>query len=98
MATAIRPLTAAASSAHWGRVAVVAFILVFIAPVAIGLAGTVLPAFGILPELGGTRFTLDPWRQLFQVPGLARAAALSLLACAVISTRTTSPRRMYLGP
>ena len=88
MATAIRPLTAAASSAHWGRVAVVAFILVFIAPVAIGLAGTVLPAFGILPELGGTRFTLDPWRQLFQVPGLARAAALSLatgLATAALS-------------
>ena len=52
--------------------------LVFAAPVAIGLLGTVLPAFGIFPELGGTSLSLEPWRQLLHVPGLAMAVLLSL--------------------
>ena len=80
MATALRPLSAGRSSAPgaWGGLAMLALYLFFIAPVAMGLAGTLLPAFGFLPELGGTGFTLNPWRQLLQIPGLAQAAALSL--------------------
>lgn len=47
-------------------------------PVAAGLLGTVLPAFGLLPALGGTAFSLDPWRTLLDQPGLAASARLTL--------------------
>ena len=33
-------------------------------PILAGLAGTVLPAFGYLPALGGEGFSLEPWRML----------------------------------
>lgn len=42
-----------------------------------GLAGTVLPAFGYLPVLGYDSFSLDPFRELLTVPGLARSVLLS---------------------
>lgn len=47
-------------------------------PVLAGLAGTLLPAFGWLPALGGTGLSLDPFRALFATPGLGRSAWLSL--------------------
>ena len=47
-------------------------------PVIVGLLFVLLPAFGYLPALGGTAFSLDPWRQLFAAPGLARSATVSL--------------------
>lgn len=49
-----------------------------LAPVAAGLAGILLPAFGYLPALGYGRLSLDPFRELFAMPGLARSAGLSL--------------------
>jgi putative thiamine transport system permease protein len=52
--------------------------LLFTAPVTAGLAGTLLPAFGYLPVLGGGKLSLEPWRQLALAPGLGRAVALSL--------------------
>ncbi|WP_148227646.1 ABC transporter permease [Fulvimarina pelagi] len=48
------------------------------APVGIGIAGVVLPAFGYLPALGGTEFTLAPFRDLASQPGLVGSSALSL--------------------
>ena len=48
------------------------------APVAAGVIGILLPAFGLLPALGRTSFSLDPFRDLLAMPGLARSAALSL--------------------
>src|SRR3546814_533236 len=36
----------------------------FLAPVAAGLIGTWLPAFGYFPALGGESFTLAPWAKL----------------------------------
>lgn len=39
---------------------------------------TLLPAFGILPALGGTQLSLDPWRALWAWPGLATSLALTL--------------------
>jgi putative thiamine transport system permease protein len=51
---------------------------VFVAPVAAGLLGTLLPAFGVLPALGGTAPTLQPWRDLFAAPGFATALRLTL--------------------
>jgi putative thiamine transport system permease protein len=47
-------------------------------PVAAGLAGTLAPAFGWLPALGGTGLSAWPWRELFAWPGLARAVAVAL--------------------
>ena len=50
----------------------------FLAPVAAGLIGTWLPAFGWLPALGGNRITLEPWRQLLAAPELPGAARLTI--------------------
>ncbi|MDP5361934.1 MAG: ABC transporter permease, partial [Paracoccaceae bacterium] len=47
-------------------------------PVAAGLWGTVLPAFGHLPAAGLTGPSLDPFRDLIAWAGLPRAVFLSL--------------------
>jgi putative thiamine transport system permease protein len=47
-------------------------------PVAAGLLGTLLLAFGVLPAIGADGPSLDPWRRLFAEPGLPRATLLSL--------------------
>ena len=47
-------------------------------PVAAGLWGTLLPAFGHLPAAGLTGPSLDPFRDLFDWGGLPRAVMLSL--------------------
>jgi putative thiamine transport system permease protein len=85
MAAAVRELSgAAAFGARLGRGldllrAVPALTLaLFLAPVAAGLLGTVLPAFGWLPTLGGTRFSLEPWQRLLLAPELASALRLTL--------------------
>ena len=52
--------------------------LIFLGPIAAGLAGTLLPAFGWLPALGGMAFSLDPWRALLAAPGLGKAVLLTL--------------------
>jgi putative thiamine transport system permease protein len=61
-------------------------------PVAAGLAGTVAPAFGWLPALGGREPGLDAMRGLLAWPGFAEAARLSLttgLAATAISLALT---------
>jgi putative thiamine transport system permease protein len=50
----------------------------FLAPIGAGLVFTLLPAFGYLPAIGGTAFSLQPWRDLFAYPGFASALRLSL--------------------
>ncbi len=52
--------------------------LLFLGPIAAGLAGTLMPAFGWLPALGGVALSLDPWRALLEAPGLGRAVLLTL--------------------
>lgn len=52
---------------------------ILLGPLAFGLAGTALPAFGYLPELGGERFTTEHFSALGKVPGIMRSAALSIL-------------------
>jgi putative thiamine transport system permease protein len=90
MATALRPLSRAfrLGASPLGRTADIALLLLFAGPVLLGVIGTILPAFGFLPELGGSSFSLEPWRRLLDVPGIWRAAALSLatgLATAALS-------------
>jgi putative thiamine transport system permease protein len=53
-------------------------LLLFLGPVAAGLLGTLLPAFGYMPALGGERFSLEPWRRLLDAPGLATAVRVTL--------------------
>lgn len=49
-----------------------------IIPAAAGLVGVLLPAFGYFPALGGTGFSLEPWRALWTSPGVLRGTLLSL--------------------
>jgi len=53
-------------------------LLVFLAPIGAGLLGTVLPAFGYLPVLGSSGFSLDPWTALFAYPGFRTALWLTV--------------------
>jgi putative thiamine transport system permease protein len=43
-----------------------------------GLIGTLLPAFGYLPAIGGEHFSLAPWRTLLEQPGVLTSVRLSL--------------------
>ena len=50
----------------------------FLLPIAAGLVGTLLPAFGYLPAIGGTAFNLDGWRRLVAYPGFGSCIAVTL--------------------
>jgi putative thiamine transport system permease protein len=60
-------------------------ILLLTLPILAGLAGTVLPAFGYLPALGGEALSLEPWRMLLAQPGLMMSSITSLLVGLVAS-------------
>ncbi|MGQ9365135.1 ABC transporter permease [Azospirillum sp. ST 5-10] len=53
-------------------------VIAFLAPILAGLLGTVLPAFGLLPALGGTEPGLAAWRDLLAAPGLAASVRLTV--------------------
>ncbi len=55
-------------------------ILLLAAPILLGTFIASLPAFGYFPPLGSTEFSLDPWRDLFEVPGLTRSVLISLIS------------------
>jgi putative thiamine transport system permease protein len=55
----------------------IAALVVLIVPVAAGLGGVLLPAFGYLPVLGHTDFSLQPFFDLAAMPGLGRSVFLS---------------------
>jgi putative thiamine transport system permease protein len=55
-------------------------ILLLAGPILFGFLGTVLPAFGYLPALGGTQGTLRHFAELFAQPGIWRSATISLCA------------------
>ena len=50
----------------------------FLLPICAGLVGTMLPAFGYLPAIGGNGLTFDPWRRLFAYPGFATSLETTL--------------------
>ena len=61
-------------------------------PITFGLFGTLLPAFGFFPALGGRALSLDPFRDLLATPGLPIAVVLSVatgLSATVISLGVT---------
>jgi putative thiamine transport system permease protein len=53
-------------------------ILLLTGPILAGLAGTLIPAFGYFPALGGDTFNLDGFRTLFAEPGIWMSVFLSL--------------------
>ena len=53
-------------------------VLLLAGPIVAGLLGTILPAFGYLPALGGVNFSFDPFRQLFGQPGIWMSVLLSI--------------------
>ncbi len=60
------------------RFAPAATVAVLLLPIVAGLVGTLLPAFGYLPAIGGTAFGFDGWRRLFDAPGIATSIAITL--------------------
>ncbi|HEY8382410.1 MAG TPA: ABC transporter permease [Microvirga sp.] len=60
------------------RLAPVLTLALILAPVGAGLLGTLLPAFGILPALGRSEPSLDPWRALIATPGLSTSLWLTI--------------------
>lgn len=60
--------------------AVAATLALLVLPITFGLLGTLLPAFGYLPALGGNDLNFDTFESLSAVPGLAHAAMLSLFS------------------
>ena len=63
-------------------------ILLLAGPVLAGLAGTLLPAFGYLPALGGDTFSFEPFGELAAQSGIWRSAWMSYytgVAAAAIS-------------
>ncbi len=63
-------------------------ILLLAGPIVAGLAGTVLPALGYFPTLGGFSFSLAPFAAVLAEPGIAMSVAISLgtgLAATAIS-------------
>lgn len=62
----------------WLRFAPHVTLLVFLGPVAAGLIGTLVPAFGYLPALGGEAFTTVHWARLADYPGVGLAILRSL--------------------
>ena len=63
-------------------------ILLLAGPIVAGLAGTVLPALGYFPALGGFSFSLAPFAAVLAEPGIWMSVAISLgtgLAATAIS-------------
>lgn len=63
-------------------------LLAMLGPVAAGLYGTVLPAFGHMPSIGQTGPKLDAFHALLDWPGLPSAVRLSLMT-GLIATATS---------
>ncbi len=57
----------------WLRIAPALTLLAFMGPVLAGLTGTLLPAFGYLPGLGGTSLSIAFWGDFGDYPGVGSA-------------------------
>mgnify|MGYP001627826825 CR=1 FL=1 len=78
-----RPATTPTTDAGVGfgpltRFAPALTIAVLLGPILFGFLGTVLPAFGYLPGLGGMEFTFSHFAELAGEPGIIRSVGLSL--------------------
>ena len=72
-------------AAAWAKTVRLFCVMVLVVPIALGLWGMILPAFGVVPGLraaGGASvaLTLAPWRAVWQWPGLWEALWLAFLS------------------
>ena len=65
--------------AGWPGIAPTLTVLAFGLPILAGMLGTLLPAFGYLPAVGGTTISVAPWHALVDAPGFATALQLTLV-------------------
>jgi putative thiamine transport system permease protein len=72
------PSTTVSGIAAWLRFAPALTIAAFAGPIVAGLVGTLLPAFGLLPAIGGKDIGLQAWRALFAFPGFRTSLELTL--------------------
>jgi putative thiamine transport system permease protein len=79
MAPALRKVRSFAAGG-WLRLLPGLTLALFLLPVLAGLAGTLLPAFGILPGSDATGFSLKPWARLLSAPELPGALLTSLVS------------------
>ncbi len=110
--TSVDPLRTGAR--RWLRFFPPVTMVLFLVPIAAGLAGTLLPSFGYLPGNENTGLSLMPWRDLFNAPGVESALRVTvvtgvvatvlavLLAIAISAawhgTRAVSYLRKWLAP
>lgn len=82
MADALQPIAASAAAPRRSLLgyAPALTLALFLLPIAAGLIGTWLPAFGYLPALGHSEISLAPWRALAAYPGLAGSLRLTLVS------------------
>ncbi len=64
----------------WLRLAPALTLALLLGPIGLGLAWTVLPAFGHMPSIGAVGLTLDPWRTLFATPSLIDTLRVTVTA------------------
>ena len=67
------------------RLAPAVTVAVLLLPIMAGFVGTLLPAFGYLPAIGGMSFGLDSWRKLAAAPGFL-TSVISTLATGIIAS------------
>lgn len=78
--SAAAPARAAGAAPDWTRPVPALTLALFLLPIGAGLLGTLLPALGWLPALGGEALGLTPWRTLLGQPGLERAILVTLVS------------------
>jgi putative thiamine transport system permease protein len=66
-------------------------------PVFWGLAGTMVPAFGYLPALGGTDLSLAPFREVLSQPGLYRSCMIALASGVVTAAISVALVALFVG-
>ena len=72
-------------AAAWAKTVRLFCVMVLVVPIALGLWGMILPAFGVVPGLraavgASVALTLAPWRAVWQWPGLWEALWLAFLS------------------
>ncbi|MEP7330182.1 MAG: ABC transporter permease [Betaproteobacteria bacterium] len=60
-------------------------VAVLLLPIVAGLVGTLFPAFGYLPAIGGASVGLDSWRKLAAAPGFSTSVISTLVTGVVAS-------------
>jgi putative thiamine transport system permease protein len=70
--------TVARGSGRWLAALPAITVCVLLLPIGAGFLGTLLPAVGYLPAIGGQSVSLNPWRTLVAYPGFFTSVATTL--------------------